>query len=85
MLTMFIELSGNASIQLGIQSWSVIPCGVGLLKIISVFELAVTHVLLIESSHVGKLHRRGRREKARRKMQQKEEAPKQYEMRINGL
>jgi hypothetical protein len=57
---MFVELSGNASIQLGIQRWSVIPCGVGLLKIISILELAVAHVLLIESGHVERLERRGR-------------------------
>jgi hypothetical protein len=54
MLTMCVELSCDASIQFRIESRSVIPCGVGLLKILSILELGVTKILL-KSSHVKRM------------------------------
>jgi hypothetical protein len=54
MLTMCIELSRDASIQFRIESRSVIPCGVGLLEILSIFELGITKVFL-KSSHVERM------------------------------
>jgi hypothetical protein len=54
MLTMCVELSRDASIQFRIESRSVIPCGIGLLKILSILKLGVTKVLL-KSSHVERM------------------------------
>jgi hypothetical protein len=54
MLTMCVELSCDASIQLRIKSRSVIPCGIGLLEILSILELGITKILL-ESSHVERM------------------------------
>jgi hypothetical protein len=54
MLTMCVELSCDASIQLRIKSRSVIPCGIRLLKILSILELGVTKILL-NSSHVKRM------------------------------
>lgn len=49
---MCIELSRDASIQLRVEGWSVIPCGIGLFEIISILELGVANVFLLESGHV---------------------------------
>jgi hypothetical protein len=49
---MCIELSRDASIQLRVEGWSVIPCGIGLFEIISILELGVADVFLLESGHV---------------------------------
>jgi hypothetical protein len=54
MLTMCVELSRDASIQFRIESRSVVPCGIGLLKILSILELGVTKVLL-KSGHVERM------------------------------
>ena len=48
---MFVELSRDSSVQLRIKSWSVIPCSIGLFEIVSILELAIDDVFLVESGH----------------------------------
>ena len=52
---MCIKLSRDAFVQFRIESRSVIPCGIGFLEIISVLELAITDIFLLESGHVERL------------------------------
>lgn len=52
---MFVELSRDSSVQLRIKSWSVIPCSIGLFEIVSILELAIDDVFLVESGHVEQI------------------------------
>lgn len=49
---MGVKLSRDAPVQLRIKSWSIVPSGVCLLEVLNILELAVTKVVLLDSSHL---------------------------------
>lgn len=55
MLTMCVELSRDASVQLRIKSWPVVPSGVCLLEILNILKSAVTEIVLLDSSHLKRM------------------------------